>query len=152
VTLHWGGSYSRVYRHTDESNHAPKDLQPAQYERLLLEIIAARSHWQTLSPPSLRGRSGVMHRFDFVATDGRASLVFDVCEQVSEIDVIKTYTKKLDTGASACIICKNKKMTARARRLTAEYSLKVLSSDKIESAFRAKGVRLQSEGRGVASA
>ncbi len=122
------------------------------YERLSLEIIAAKSHWQIVSPPTLMGRSGVAHRFDFVAMDGQDSLVFDICEQLSETDVIKTYIKQLDTGASACIICRTKKMTEGASKLAAEYGLKVLRSDNIESAFRATRIHPQSDGRRLAAA
>lgn len=122
------------------------------YERLSLEIIAAKSHWQIVSPPTLRGHSGVTHRFDFVAMDGQDSLAFDICEQLSETDVIKTYIKKLDTGASACIVCLTEKVTEGARRLASEYGLKVLRSDNIESAFMAARIRPQTDGCRLAAA
>jgi hypothetical protein len=112
-----------------------------------LEIIAARSRWQTVNPPALIGRSGATHWFDLIAMDGREIRVFDICEQLSEMDVIKIYLKKLDTGASSFIICHAKRMTEGVRRLISEYGLKVLRSDNIESAFLAKGIRPQSEGR-----
>jgi hypothetical protein len=118
------------------------------YERLSLEVIAVKSNWQIVNPPTLAGRSGVTHKFDFVAMHGQFGLVFDICEQLSETDVIKTYIKKLDTGVSACIICHTEKMTEEARKLAAEYGLKVLRSDDIESAFMARGTEPQSkEGR-----
>jgi hypothetical protein len=120
------------------------------YERLSLEIIAAKSHWQIVIPPALTGRSGVTHRFDFVSTYGQDILVFDICEQLSETDVIKTYVKKLDTGASAYIVCLTEKMTEGARRLAGEYGLKVLRADDVESAFRAKGIEPQSQDRRLA--
>ena len=122
------------------------------YERLSLEIVASKSHWQTVTPPTLTGRSGVTHRFDFVTTDGQGTLVFDVYEQLSETDVIKTYIKKLDTGASAYIYCPDGKMTEGAGRLASEYGLEVLRSDNIESAFRAKEIQPQEQGRRLAVA
>lgn len=148
MTQSWGGSLSRIHRYDDESSCAPEYLQSVQCERRSLKTTAAKLHWQIVSPPSLRGRSGVTHRFDFVATRGKDSLVFDICEQPSETDVIKTFIKKLDTGASACIICLTRKMTQEASKLAAEYGLKVLRSDNIESAFRARRMRLRSEGAG----
>jgi len=120
-------------------------------ERLSLEVFAAKSHWQVVNPPTLTGRSGITHRFDFVALDGKNSLVFDISEQLSETDVIKTYIKKLDTGASAYIVCLTGKITERADKLAAEYGLKVLHSDNMESAFRTKEIESYSEGRRLAT-
>jgi hypothetical protein len=122
------------------------------YERLSLEIIASKFHWQTATPSTLTGRSGVTHRFDFVATGGQNTLVFDVCERLGETDVIKTYIKKLDTGASAYIYCPDGKISEGARRLASEYGLEVLCSDTIESAFRAKEIQPQEQSRRLAVA
>lgn len=122
------------------------------YQRLSLEIIAAKLHWQIVNPPTLRGRSGVTHRFDFVAMDGQDMRVFDICEQLSETDVIRTYIKELDTGASAYIICLTEKITEGASKLASEYGLEVLRSDNIESTFRAKEIQPQSQGRGLETA
>jgi hypothetical protein len=120
-------------------------------ERLSLEVIASKSRWQIVNPPTLTGRSGITHRFDFVAMDGQDRLVFDICERLSETDVIKTYIKKLDTGASACIICHAKEVTEGARRLAAEYGLKVLRSDSLESAFKATKIRPRSQSSSLAA-
>jgi hypothetical protein len=122
------------------------------YEKLSLEIIAAKSHWQIVTPPTLTGCSGVTHRFDFVATDGQRTLVFDVCERLSETDVIKTYVKKIDTGASAYIFCPDEKVAEGAGRLASEYGLEVLRFDDIESAFRAKEIQPQAQSRRLAVA
>ncbi len=105
------------------------------YEKLALEVIASRSHWGVVSPPFLTGRSGVTHKFNFVAFDGQNNVVFDIYDRVTETDVIKTYVKKLDTGATAYLICVSEKMTEGAGRLASEYGLKVLRSRSIESAF-----------------
>ena len=108
------------------------------YEKLSLEIAAAKSHCEVESPPILTGRSGVAHRFDFVAVNGEERLAFDICERVSETDVIKTFVKKLDTGATAFIICVSEKMTEGAGRLAAEYGLKVLRTKSIPLAFETR--------------
>ena len=122
------------------------------YERLSLEVIAAKSHWQVVSPPTLTGRSGVTHRFDFVAMDGKDKLVFDICERLSETDVIKTFIKKLDTGASAYIVCLTEKMTEGAGKLAEEYGMKILHSDNIESALKARELKTHSHGQTLAAA
>lgn len=117
------------------------------YERLSLEIIAAKLHWGIVSPPTLVGRSGITHRFDFVVVDGHGPLAFDIFDRMSETDVIRTFVKKLDTGASAYIICHTEKMSEGAGKLAAEYGLKVLHSDDIESAFRKKVIERRPRGR-----
>jgi len=110
------------------------------YEKLALEIIAARSHWGVASPPILTGSSGVSHRFDFVAFEGDEKIAFDIYDRVSETDVIKTFVKKLDTGASAYMVCVSEKMTEGAGRLATEYGIRVLRSRSLESAFREREV------------
>lgn len=115
-------------------------------------MIAAKAHWQIVSPPTLTGRSGVTHRFDFVATAGQERLVFDIFERLSETDVIKTYVKKLDTGASAYIIYNAKSMTEGTGRLVSEYDLKVLHSDNIESTFMTKRMEHQPRSRRLTAA
>jgi len=112
----------------------------------LLEVLAAKSHWEVVNPPILVGRSGVRHGFDFVAKNEQDTLAFDICERLSEnyilseTDVIETYIKKIDTGASASIICPNARMTEGASKLAAEYGLKILRSDNIQSAFSERGI------------
>lgn len=105
------------------------------YERLSLEVVAARLQWEVVSPPILRGLSGVTHKFDFVAVDGKEKLVFDIYDRLNETDVIKTFIKKLDTGASAYIICLSDKAEEGAGKLAAEYRLKILPSKGVEYAF-----------------
>ena len=110
------------------------------FERLSLEVIATKSHWAVANPPTLVGRSGVTHRFDFLAIDGRERLAFDIYEQLVETDVIRTFVKKLDTGATAFIICPGDKVEEGAGKLAVEYRLKVLRSENIGSDFRTRKV------------
>lgn len=121
------------------------------YERLSLEVTAAKSHWQVVNPPILAGRSGITHRFDFVAMDGQDTLAFDITGRLSETDVIKTFIKKFDTGASTYIICPTENISEGASKLAVEYGLKVLHPDNIASAFREKtierGLRIQDSPR-----
>ena len=111
-----------------------------QYEKLALRVKAAKSHLEVVSPPTIAGRSGVTHRFDFVAVGGKKRLAFDICEMVSETDVIKTFAKQLDTGASAFIILAGERMTEGAARLAAEYGLRVLRPPDFGSAFRTREI------------
>jgi hypothetical protein len=121
------------------------------YERLSLEILAVKSHWQILSPPTLAGRSGAVHRFDFVAMDGQYPLAFDIYERLDETDVIKTFIKKFDTGACAFILCITGKLSEGAGKLAAEYGLDVLHPGIIEPAFR-EIVESRSQSRRLAPA
>jgi len=125
--------------------------QSTRTERISLETVAVKSRWRIVNPPALIGRSGITHRFDLVVMNGQEVRAFDICERLSEIDVIRIYLKKLDTGASVCIVCHAKRMTEGVRRLVSEYGLKALHSDEVELAFGAKIMRTQSECRGLAS-
>ena len=110
-------------------------------EKLVLEVIAAKHHWEVVSPPALTGRSGVTHRFDFVANNGQEKLVFDIFEGLSENDVIKTFIKKYDTGTSAYIICLGDMMERGAVELAREYGMKILRSGSVESDFTTKEIQ-----------
>lgn len=122
------------------------------YERLSLEVIAAKQHWQVQSPPVITGRSGVTHHFDFVAMNGGERLVFDICETLSETEVIKSFIKKLDTGASSYIICKDERIAPGASKLAAEYGLRVIHSNSIEATFKARELETRSQTRRLAAA
>jgi hypothetical protein len=119
-------------------------------EKRDLEIVAAKSHWQEVNPPVLTGASGIPHRFNFVFKDGPDSLVFDIFDSdqknrdLNGIDVMNTYIKTHDIGASAFIICPPEKTTEEARRFAAEYrphGIEIIPHDRIVSRFSKKAIR-----------
>ena len=104
-------------------------------EKLSLELLASRHECSVIKPPVVTGRSGVVHRFDFLARDGEEYLGFDVYDRLDEISVIKTFIKRTDTGASVAIICPKVHVPEALQGLLREYNMKVVSPDKIEPAF-----------------
>ena len=107
-----------------------------------MNAIATKFNWLTKSPPTLTGNTGITHRFDFVALEGEKHITFDIYEQLGEIEVLRTFIKKLDTGASTYIVCLSDNITEQARKLAANYGLKILQGDalddieKIEKEFK----------------
>ncbi len=87
-----------------------------------------------------------------MAMNGQERLAFDICERLSETDVIKTFIKKLDTGVSAYIICLSEKMAEGAGKLATEYGLKILHSNSLESAFRTRELEPRSRSHRLAAA
>ncbi len=92
------------------------------------------------------------HRFDFMAVAGDERLAFDICTNLTETDVIRTFVKKLDTGVSACIICADERVAEGAKRLAKEYGLTLLDSNSVESAFEPRRLEAHSLGRRPAAA
>ncbi len=97
------------------------------------DAIAAKMGWQKAGPsPTLAGKSGVMHSFDYLATDGQNLFAFDVYDQLGEVEVLKTGIKKIDTGVSTSIVCLSGNITEQARKLIADYKLKVFLGDELD--------------------
>ena len=125
-------------------------------EKRDLEIVAVKSHWQEVNPPILTGASGITHRFNFVFKDGPDRLVFDIFDSaqrnrdLNEIDVMNTYIKKYDIGASAYIICPAEKITEEARKIATEYQrngIEIVPSDRIVSRFSRKAMKRKPKSR-----
>jgi predicted RecB family endonuclease len=105
------------------------------YEELALEVSASIAGLRVLKPPFMRGESGIEHKFSFVATDESTKYAFDVWQNVSEIEVLRTYIKALDTGAHAIIVCLSGKPSAEGKKLAEEYRLEVLTPGDVGNFF-----------------
>jgi hypothetical protein len=105
------------------------------YERLALEVGATLAGLDIVRPAVIRGTSGVQHRFTFVATRGPLSYAFDICTEVGEVEVIRTYIKKLDTGARTLVVCPSGKVEPEARDLSESYGIEILGTKEVEDFF-----------------
>ena len=105
------------------------------YEELALEVSASIAGLRVVKPPFMRGESGVEHRFSFVATDESTRYAFDVWQNVSEVEVLRTYIKALDTGAHAIIVCLSGKPTAEGKKLADSYRMDVLTPGDVGNFF-----------------
>src|SRR5271157_325869 len=106
-----------------------------ELERLSLRVAAAKAGLEVVDPPIAKGRSGVSHRFSFLATDGFHSFAFDFYDEVGEIEVLRTYVKSIDTGALTNVVCLSGIITEKAERAAEEYRMKVLGPSGLAKFF-----------------
>jgi len=105
------------------------------YEELALEVGASIAGLKVMKPPLIRGKSGVQHKFSFVASDDSAKYAFDVWHKVGEIEVLRTYIKEMDTETEALIICLSGRPTPEGKRLADEYGIEVLNPGDVGNFF-----------------
>jgi len=109
-----------------------------EFEKLALEVSAIRAGLTPVSPHVLQGDSGVEHRFDLLFSDGNRNYGFDFYEKVTEIEVLRSYAKMLDTRMSVNIVCPGPVVTESARELASFYDIEILSPANAESFFVAE--------------
>ena len=104
-------------------------------ERLLLEVQASKLGLNAMKPPLVKGRSGTVHSFSFLASSEKVLYGFDAYERVSEIEVLKSYVKAYDTGVALAIVSLEGAVTDSARQLLREYKMAVLNESEIPGYF-----------------
>ena len=118
------------------------------YEQLALEVGATVAGFRVAKPPILAGDSGVEHRFSFLAFDGEQPYAFDVYDEVGQIELIRTYVKKMDTGANTAIVCLSGKPRDEAKELASFYGLEVLGPKEVGDFFNNMiSAKIRSAGR-----
>ena len=120
------------------------------YEKLALEVGATVAGFDVVKPAVVRGASGVEHRFTFVAADGPEVYAFDVCSQVGQGEILRTYVKKMDTGARTFVVCLSGRPDAQAKELARIYGIDVLSPSDVGDFFSdriAQNIRIPKKAR-----
>jgi hypothetical protein len=107
-----------------------------EYEALALEVGARSVGMKVVKPPIVSGETGVDHKFTFVAEADGEKYAFDLYEDVGEVEVLRTYIKKFDTGAVTTIVCMKHIPTDGAIALAREYGIRLLSKEGLGAAFR----------------
>jgi len=97
------------------------------YEKLALEVGATVAGLDVVKPAVISGESGADQRFTFVAADGDEMYAFDIYTDVRETDILRTYVKKMDTGANTFVVCLSGRPDAKAKELARNYGIDVLS-------------------------
>jgi hypothetical protein len=105
------------------------------YEELALEVNATIAGLEVIKPPILRGKSGIEHRFAFLAVDGQTRYGFDVCPKVGEVEILRAFVKKMDTGIEAFVVCLSGRPEPEGEIMSAKYSIKVLSPGDVGDFF-----------------
>ncbi len=106
-----------------------------EYEKLALEVGAVRAGLTPVKSRVVPGDSGVEHRFDMLFTDGTRLYGFDFYERVTEVEMVRSYIKKFDTGTAVKVVCLSGEVTPGARALAVAYDMKVLSPKDAEAHF-----------------
>ena len=120
------------------------------YEKLALEVGATVAGLDVVKPAVVRGTSGVEHRFTFVAADGPDFYAFDVCSQVGQVEILRTYVKKMDTGARTFVVCLSGRPDAQVKELARIYGIDVLSPSDVGDFFSdriAENIRIPKKAR-----
>ncbi len=105
------------------------------FESLVLEIHASNAGWRTIKPPFCRGESGIDQRFSFLATDETFSYGFDIYNDVSEEEVLRTHMKRLDTKVLTFIVSLSGRPRKEVARLADDYAITILGPADIDSFF-----------------
>ena len=105
------------------------------FETLALEIHATKAGFEIIKPARCRGTSGVDHKFSLVASEGGHVYAFDLCQDVGEVEVIRAYLKKIDTGANVTLVCLKGRPNEEGSKLAKGYDIRVLTPADIEPFF-----------------
>ena len=105
------------------------------YEKLALEVNSKIAGLEAVNPPVLKGSSGVEHRFLFLAKDDGKYYGFDICQQAGEVEVLRAYIKKIDTGAETFVISLSGRPNPEVARLASEYEVPILNPGEIGNFF-----------------
>jgi len=109
-----------------------------EFEKLALEINATSAGWEVIKPPRCVGTSGIEHRFSFLASDSGHLYGFDLYPEIGELQVLRTFIKEMDTGVTGVLVCLSGKASERARELTVELKVRVLSPADIGDFFKSE--------------
>jgi len=108
------------------------------YERLALEVGATVAGLEVVKPPRITGESGIEHKFFFVAKNDSVTYAFDVYTDVNEAEILRTYVKKMDTGANVYVVCLSGRPRAEAKELARNYGIDVLNPMDVGDFFSAR--------------
>ena len=97
------------------------------YEKLALEVNANIAGLDIVKPPFVRGTSGVEHKFAFLASDRMNRYGFDIHNQVGEVEVLRSFIKRMDTGVEVFLVCLSGRPSPEGQRLASSYGMKVLN-------------------------
>jgi hypothetical protein len=106
-----------------------------EFEKLALEVSAAKAGLKPVTPRVFKGDSGIEHRVNLLFTDGTRFYGFDFYDSVTEIEVLRSFAKKFDSKVPINIVCMSGEVTMGARELAKSYGMKVLSPTAAETFF-----------------
>ncbi len=76
----------------------------------------------------------MVHSFSIVLSDGHRLYAFDIYDSIGTIEVLKSYTKRLDTGCTVNLVSPAA-ASDDVNRLAASYGLRILTPEAAASFF-----------------
>ena len=116
-----------------------------EVERLELKVAARRAGLEIVEPPLLEGRSGTMHRFGFVARDQSSTFAFDFYNEVTEIELLRSAIKGIDTGAKVNVVTLSGETTETALLFASELKARILDTRNYIRAFEKQLIETTSD-------
>jgi hypothetical protein len=102
-----------------------------------LRTVAKEASCTLFTPPALKGRSGVMRGFSFLASDGEKFYGVDILEPISQIDAMKVRIKQYDTGAFCCSVSPTEKPGTDVKKNGSQFGIGIFGSDEVEELVKA---------------
>ena len=112
------------------------------FEKLLLEIHAAKAGWTKVDPPTLRGESGRVHRFSFLARDDNLVYGFDIYKDVTKEEVLSSYMKRTDTRAVVVMISLSGRPNKEVASVADDSGVTILGPGDVDSFFDLDNIEL----------
>ena len=100
-----------------------------EFEKLAIEVGAAKAGLRSVLPRTVQGESGVVHSFNLLLSDGHRLYAFDIYDSVTPREVVKSYAKELDTGCTVSLVCPAGGTAEEAGALATSYGLRVITPD-----------------------
>jgi hypothetical protein len=112
------------------------------YEKLAMEVNASIAGFEVVKPAAKTGNSGVTHRFTFLASDGSKTYGFDVCREVGEIELLRSFVKKIDTDVDVYLVCLSGRPSTTALNMAASYGIQIIGPKEAGDFFSKRIVQL----------
>ncbi len=100
--------------------------------------VLEKFHYTVEMPGQIAGKSGVLHRFDAVASQGSTDVVFlDIAvgdKQLDEVPVTSFYAKIFDVAPCRTVLIAIPSLTERARKLACLYRITVIEASSSQGA------------------
>ena len=106
-----------------------------EFEKLALEVSALKAGLTSVNPRLLLGASGVEHRFDLLFTDGAHYYAFDFYDEVTDVEVVKSYAKEFDAGCLVSVVSPLGTVTDDAKALAISYNMRLLTPEAASTFF-----------------
>ncbi|MGD0397016.1 MAG: hypothetical protein ABSB26_08960 [Nitrososphaerales archaeon] len=102
------------------------------YESLALDVQLSLAGLKIIKPPLILGKSGVNNRFSLVGKKDSHFFGFEIYREPGTIDVLRTYIKAFDTGATAFVVCVKGNPGGEVRRLASSYGIRIIGPGEFE--------------------